>query len=143
MPRKQLPFAPFPLGSMALAVSGNGDPSLIVLRGDHDASNVAELSRTLALATARGHSSVIIDMSGVAFMSAATVGALVAARRLLEAQSRHLVVRAPSRPATRLLGVCGLTALIEPGSAGGAASPGALASWVEVPPVVRRSTGMP
>lgn len=144
MPRTQLQYAPSPpLGTIAMAVSDDGDPAVIVLCGEHDVSNAAELSRTLAAAIARGHSSVIVDMSSVVFMSAATVGALVAARHLLASQSRALVVRAPPRQVARVLGICGLTSLIDPASVSVASPPSALASWVAVPPTVRHSTGVP
>ena len=56
---------------------------------------------------------VVVDLSGVKFMGAATVTVIVRARDFLRAHSRGLTVRSPSRCAKRLLDVCELAGLIE------------------------------
>jgi anti-sigma B factor antagonist len=82
------------------------------LSGEHDISTVAPLSETLAALIAGSDSALILDLSAVEFLDASTVGVLVRADLLLG--SRALVVRAPSRPALRVLEVCGLSRLLEP-----------------------------
>lgn len=108
----------FPVVSAFHRVAGvfddGDDPAVVWLRGEHDAANVAELSRALAMATARTDADLVIDLSGVEFMGASTIGAIVAARNVLLSQSRDLVVRSPSRAVARLLHICGLSVLIAP-----------------------------
>ncbi|MCA1843758.1 MAG: STAS domain-containing protein [Actinobacteria bacterium] len=59
---------------------------------------------------------LIIDLNGVSFISMATLDALLAGRDILRRQSRNLTLRSPSRCAKRLLEVCGLIGLVEPGA---------------------------
>lgn len=125
-------------------MTSQGDTAIISLQGDQDIANVAELSRGLAQAISAPGSRVVIDMSGVTFVSACTLGAIVAGRKLLRAQSRDLVLRSPRASAVRLLGLCGLTGLIEAASAAAPAKPAsALATWVAVPrPAAARRPAM-
>ncbi len=82
--------------------------AVVRLTGEHDAATVDDLSRLLAEAIALTRSAVIVDLSGVEFMGAATIGALMRARNFLEARSRRLVLRAPSASARRTLELCGI-----------------------------------
>ena len=97
-----------------LSVGRNGEPTVIRLRGEHDLANAGELSRVLAQGIAAGGSGLVVDLSEVEFMGAATVGAIVGARNLLRPLSRDLVLRFPPPAAVRLLDICGLAALIAP-----------------------------
>jgi anti-sigma B factor antagonist len=112
---------------------------VVWVRGEHDASTVAALSETLAGATAIDHADVIVDLGGMTFMDAATVGAIVQARVSLRARSRHLSVRSPSAFVARIFDICDLTDLWQPDlDAGRRPAPGsALATWVAVPPSAR------
>lgn len=47
-------------------------------------------------------------VSGVTFMSAATVDLIIRARQVLERQSRSLTLQAPSKCAKRVLDLCGV-----------------------------------
>jgi anti-anti-sigma factor len=79
-----------------------------LLRGEHDVSTVTALSETLARAIAADHADLVVDLSGVQFMDAATVGVIVRAREFLGARSRCLTLRSPSRCASRVLHLCGV-----------------------------------
>ena len=72
------------------------DRTVVWLRGEHDVSTVAALSQTMARAIALDDGDLVVDLSGVDFMDAATVGVIVRARDFLELQSRSLTLRAPS-----------------------------------------------
>jgi hypothetical protein len=75
-----------------------------------------------------------VDLSGVTFMDASTIGALVVAHDHLLADSRSLCVRNPSPRARRLLELCELTHLIDDdASPAQPTAATALRSWVEVP----------
>jgi anti-anti-sigma factor len=86
-----------------------GPPQVVArLRGEHDLSTVAELSAALAQAMALGDTDLVVDLSRVELMTAATIGVLRRAQDLLALRSRSLVVRAPSARARRVLEVSDL-----------------------------------
>jgi anti-anti-sigma factor len=87
--------------------------SVVWLRGEHDLSTVGPLSEILARAIASGHGDLVVDLSEVQFMAAATVGVLRRARQLLGVQSRSLALRSPSRRARRVIELCGDADLIQ------------------------------
>lgn len=118
------------------------DPLRIVVwvRGEHDIATRVHLSGTLAQAARLDDADIIVDLSGVTFMDASTIGALVDVHNRLRARSRSLSVRAPSPLSQRLLDVCGLAFLIDEHRA--PAQPPvttALESWVAVPASDRAS----
>lgn len=84
------------------------DRTVIRVRGDQDVANVSMLSDALARATGLDAATVVVDLSGVTFMDASALGAIVRARQVLESRSRSLVVRCPSPSARRLLDLCGI-----------------------------------
>ena len=75
---------------------------------------------------------VVVDLSGVEFMDASTVGTIVRTRNLLGSRSRSLTLRSPSSCARRVLHACHLAALVEPDGFD-ERSAVALATWVAVP----------
>jgi anti-anti-sigma factor len=108
--------------------------TVVWLRGEHDVSSVAALSETMARAIALDDADLVVDLSDVQFMGAATVSVLVRARELLRTRSRSLLVRSPSRCARRVLELCGDTELLDCADAApltGTAD--ALGTWVPVP----------
>jgi anti-anti-sigma factor len=86
---------------------------VVRLRGEHDLATVTELSATLARAITLGDADLVVDLSQVEFMGAATVGVFAWARELLSARSRSLVLRSPSSSARRVLELCDLDSLVE------------------------------
>jgi anti-sigma B factor antagonist len=92
----------------------DADRTVVWLRGEHDISTVAALSQTMARAIALDDGELVIDLSGVQFMDAATVGVIIRARDYLRLQSRSLALRSPSTCAARILGLCDLLDLLEP-----------------------------
>lgn len=134
MARPEPSFVPAPPQSIA-AFGREGVRTVVRLRGEHDASTVGRLSEILVTAISFDTSDVVIDLSEVAFMDAATIGVITWAQEFLNLADRSLVVRAPSRFARRVLQLCGLEALIEipPTPMRVTGTEGALATWVEVP----------
>ena len=82
--------------------------TVIWLRGEHDLTTVDVLAETMARAIALDNADLVIDLSQLDFISAATVSAIVRARELLCQQSRSLALRAPSPFTRRILDLCGL-----------------------------------
>ena len=79
----------------------DADRHVIVLGGEHDSSTVAALAMTLARAIAADDGDLVLDLSGVQFMDAATVGVIVRARVFLGERTRCLTLRSPSTRARR------------------------------------------
>jgi anti-anti-sigma factor len=94
--------------------------TVLWLEGEHDIANVRQLSVTLARAIAADDADlIIVDMSGVEFLGASTVGAIVRARDITRSANRSLVVRSPSPRAMRVLNLCGLAELVVSGELSG------------------------
>lgn len=109
---------PLPWGEIdrqAEPVVWREDSRLVVsLRGEQDMSTATVVAETLALARAVAKGDVVIDLRDVAFMDSTIVTVLVRGRNRMRAQERDLTVRCPSRPARRMLDLCGLDSLIDP-----------------------------
>jgi anti-anti-sigma factor len=88
------------------------DQAVVWLLGEHDISTVVELSATIDQAMALGDGDLVVDLSGVEFMGAITVGVLLRTRRHLQMRSRSLALRSPSARARRVLDFCDLTSSI-------------------------------
>lgn len=108
--------------------------TVIGVRGGHDAATREQLSLILAQAEALDGADIIVDLSGVTFMDASTIGAFVVARNRLRCLSRSLSFRDPSPSAWRVLDLCRLAQLVHEDLAP-TQTPGAtaLGSWVDVP----------
>ena len=98
-------------------VSRDGEQAVVWLDGEQDIATVAVLRYTLASVISADDSDLIVDLSGVTFLSTATIDELIRGRNILLAQSRNLTLRSPSRRARCLLDWCGLADLVDPTSA--------------------------
>jgi anti-anti-sigma factor len=106
--------------------------TVVSLFGEHDLSTRAALSVVLARAIG-DDADVAIDLSGVVFMDASTIGVLVHTRSVLRSASRPLSVRDPSSFARFVLDLCELSDLVDAGPVRVPQPGGALASWIGVP----------
>ena len=86
---------------------------VVALRGEADASTRHVLCDTLSRAIAQGNDDVLIDLTDVSFIDAATGRILASARQLLAQNSRKLAFRTPINGARRVLHLFGMTDLIE------------------------------
>jgi anti-anti-sigma factor len=75
---------------------------------------VVALCMTMARAIAFDDTDLVIDLSEVTFMDAATVTVMIRAEAFLRDRSRSLTLRSPSTHARRVLGVGGLAELVDP-----------------------------
>ncbi len=101
--------------SVSVSPCPGGDPrcDVVWVRGDQDISTRVKLSMTISEASRLDEADIIVDLSGVTFMDASTIGVLVDARNRLRVPAHSLSVRDPSPLARRLLDMCGLTGLID------------------------------
>jgi anti-anti-sigma factor len=137
------PESPSPSATVSrrppVAFVRRGPPPHVVvwLRGEHDGFTVHELVVTMARAITLGDAELVVDLSGVEFMGAATAGVLIRSRALLRTRSRSLVLRSPSRSARHLLDLCDLAGLVDPrlGDPPTTDAHGRQGSWVTVPDI--------
>jgi len=124
--------------SCRLSPSGPGSKfSVVWLQGEHDIATKDVLVATIAQAIALNERAVVIDLSEVHFISAATIGVIVDAEHLLAQRGRSLVLRAPPPFVRRIFGVCGLSDLLSRDPLADAMQmmkrAAAVRSWVNVP----------
>jgi anti-anti-sigma factor len=120
------------------AFARRGPPTVVVsLRGEHDLTTRSAVAEVMARAITVGDTDVMIDLSRVEFMDAATAGVITCARELLRARSRTLVLRAPSPSARRVLQLCDLSDLVDCRSA----PPGPAVSDTAVAPAASGALG--
>jgi anti-anti-sigma factor len=82
------------------------------LSGEHDQSTADALAETMTVAIGVAGAGLVVDLSGIAFMGAATLSVLLRAHEALQAEGRTLTLRSPSSCARRLLEVCNLEWLV-------------------------------
>jgi anti-sigma B factor antagonist len=121
-------FVSAPTRRLGLYEEPDADRDVVVLRGEYDVSTASALSATLAAAIARDGTDVVVDMSGVEFIDAATVGVIIRGREFLQERSRSLTLRSPAPCARRVLDLCGV-----PDVASATATARALRRWAQVP----------
>ena len=126
--------APVSRPGLSAIAGADGERTVVQIWGEHDVATVAALSVTISLAVARSDGGLVLDLSGVDFMDAATVGVIVRTRMYLHAQARSLQLRSPSNSALRVIDLCGLTDLLD---RRGGDRDVALGSWESVPTTER------
>jgi anti-anti-sigma factor len=82
--------------------------TVVLLRGEYDASTLTALSEAMARAIALNDADLVVDLSGVEYMGAATVRLIIRAREFLRLRTRTLTLRSPSTRAQNVLHLCGL-----------------------------------
>ena len=123
-------------GRRAMFSGCDADHRVVRLRGAHDASTRVALCLTIARAIAADDTDLVIDLSEVTFMDAATVGVMIRAEAFLRARSRSLTLRSPPARPRRALSLGGLADLVDPRPPGRTqvmGTGGALAGRGEVP----------
>lgn len=89
------------------------DRVLVALRGEVDVSTRTLLCDALLQAVAAGPGDVVVDLTEVTFIDAATARIMSTTHRLLLQNGRHFGLRGPSPLAQRVLLVCGVGHLLE------------------------------
>lgn len=103
-----------PAAALVAAVSADGIATVITLRGEADAFTLPVVVDVLSRAIAASDGPVVVDLAETDFIDTRTVSALARAWQFLNDRGRMLTLRSPSRVAARVLGVLGLSHLVEP-----------------------------
>jgi anti-anti-sigma factor len=103
-----------PISLTRRAEAGHGDShcSVVWLEGEHDVSSKLAVVSVIERVAELDQGDVQVDLSGVTFMDASIIGALVCARKHLRGLGLSLEVRAPSSAARSVLDLCGVSNLI-------------------------------
>jgi len=95
------------------AVSAPVAPAVLALQGEVEASTAQLLVDSMSAMIEWSVGDVVVDLTEVEFIDIASVRVLDEARQLLWREGRHLTFRSPSKLAAMVLGLFGLTDLIE------------------------------
>ncbi|MEU0491288.1 STAS domain-containing protein [Nocardiopsis sp. NPDC006139] len=88
--------------------------TVVSVEGEIDLATVPGLrARLAAAAREEGCECLVVDLAGVGFLDASGVGALVAARRAMNARGGRLVLARPRPVVSRVLGILGLDRVFE------------------------------
>ena len=88
---------------------GGGFCNVVWVWGDQDISTATTLRDELQRTVGLDDADIVVDLSGVTFMDVSTINLIVAIQHLLDGHHWTLALRAPSRSATRVIALCGLT----------------------------------
>ncbi len=94
-----------------VAARSEPETTVVWLAAEHDISPDGALCLTPALAIAPEPAAIVIDLSGVALISASTLKTIARARELVRQRSGSLPVRSPSF-GQRIIDTCELTDLL-------------------------------
>lgn len=101
--------------SSATVVGAQVSPAVLILHGDVGVSSALLVADSLSRLLTLSAGDVVVDLTAVEFIDLASVRLLDFGRQLLLRQGRNLILRSPSRLAVVVLGLFGLTDLIEAG----------------------------
>jgi anti-anti-sigma factor len=94
-------------GMLKASVAAGRSGPVIVLSGEADLTNVAELSALISAQLADGIQELTIDMSGLNYADSASVRTLVLAARTLKERGASLVLLRPQPSVARILTLLG------------------------------------
>lgn len=103
-----------PAAALVASVSTVGTATIVRLRGEADVFTLPVVVDALARAIADSEGPVIVDLADTGFIDTGAVRAIARAWQFLDDRQRTLTLRSPSRMAARVLGLLGLSHLLEP-----------------------------
>lgn len=98
---------------LVASVSDVSTAAVITLRGEADLFTLPVVVDVLARAIADHDGTVVVDLADTEFIDTGTVRAVACARQFLDDHGRTLTVRSPSKLAARILGLFGLSGVID------------------------------
>ena len=99
-------------GSLAFSVSRAPGYAVLSVAGQVDASTEQGFRDALTSVLAHGVPRIVVDLSGVGFMSSAGIGVLMGVRRVLADAGGSLVLAAPHGEVAQVLSIAGVAEVI-------------------------------
>lgn len=99
-------------GDLAVVVTEEAGQTVAHVSGEIDIATCERLRDAIEPHLGRGQR-VVLDLSGVRFMDSSCLGVLLKARTTLTADGGSLILRNPSRAATRVLSLAGVAELFD------------------------------
>ena len=112
MPPRQREVSENPRGWSLTVASSTDGAVVIIARGEFDVAAVSDVHATITRAAGRRPVSVSVDVSGVTFLDAAMLGALVTERQILQASGADLTVVGVTPWSMRIIEICGLREIL-------------------------------
>lgn len=100
--------APPETAPLSLRIRRHGGAALVVVAGELDVSNLAQLRAAIDAAVERGASCIGLDLRHLDFLDATGLGVLIGARHRAAELGIALVVRRPGRAVRRVFDATGL-----------------------------------
>lgn len=97
---------------LAMEVSPRGDDLVLSVSGDIDLHTAPQIRARLAALHAEGHTSIVIDLGGVAFLDSSALGAFVAVHRELADAGGSLRLAAPQEHVRKVFRITRLVEVI-------------------------------
>jgi len=98
--------------SLAFSVSRGNGHAVLSVAGSIDTGTEQRFRDALASVLAHGVPRIVVDLSGVAFMSSAGVGVLMGVRRVLADAGGSLVLASPHGEVAQVLSITGVAEVI-------------------------------
>ena len=102
-------FSDYPL---SFSITEEPGYAVVSVAGEIDAGTEQALREALTSVRARGVLRVVVDLAGVAFLASSGIGVLMAARRVLAAEGRSLVLASPRGEVAQILSLTGVSEVI-------------------------------
>ncbi|MCI1666318.1 MAG: STAS domain-containing protein [Atopobiaceae bacterium] len=95
---------------LSIDTKEKGTTTCLVVTGEVDVSNAAELRTALDAALESGAKSIEVDMASVGYIDSTGIGVLVGAAHRAAEQGGELVIAKPQPNVSRVLGLLGVAA---------------------------------
>ena len=96
------------------SAGGSAGTTTLVLHGELDCASAPHLRKHIGQALTDGTTRLVLDLTGVSFLDAVGLGALIGANRQLRERGGKLELRGTRRPVQRVLEITGLEDLLQP-----------------------------
>jgi anti-anti-sigma factor len=101
-----------PLPDLVVSVAIEGPATVVGLRGEADMATLPMVRETFKRVVRDHHGPVVVELADTRFIDSGTVRVMRQAGDALEQQSRRLTIRSPSKVASVVLEMFGLSQLV-------------------------------
>lgn len=98
---------------MEISTVSQGNALVIALTGRLDTETAPDSQTQIVDLIAQGHRRIIVDLSGLVYISSAGLGVLIVAGKRLKAEGGRLLLAAPGGMVKQVLGIAGFSGMLE------------------------------